>query len=102
MAGQGFRLVARHGLALRFAGAPAAAKRAFGESQAPGRPPASLAGLVSDVEGLEGTPPLKPQAVAGPRTVTPSCSGAQDLHDTAGGYLPAQLASPARRTTTTR
>ena len=95
MAAQGFRLIARHGLALRFAGAPAAAKRAFGESQAPGPPPASLSGLVSDVEGLDGTPPLKPQAVAGPRTVTPSCSGAQDLHDTAGGYLPAQLASPA-------
>ena len=36
-----------------------------------------------------------PRPVAGPRTVTPSCSGAQDLHDTAGGYLPAQLASPA-------
>ena len=95
MAAQGFRLIARHGLALRFAGAPAAAKRAFGESQAVGQSPASLTGLVSDVEGLEGTPPLKPQAVAGPRTVTPSCSGAQDLHDTAGGYLPAQLASPA-------
>ena len=95
MAGQGFRLIARHGLALRFAGAPAAAKRAFGESQAPGQPPASLAGLVSDIEGLEGTPSLKPRAVAGPRTVTPSCSGAQDLHETAGGYLPAQLASPA-------
>ena len=95
MAAQGFRLIARHGLALRFAGAPAAAERAFGKSQALAQPPASLAGLVADVEGLEGTPPLKPQAVAGPRTVTPSCSGAQDLHDTAGGYLPAQLASPA-------
>ena len=94
MAVQGFRMVGRHGLALRFAGAPAAASRTFG-ARAQAAPPASLAGLVADVEGLAGTPPLKPQASPGPRTVTPSCPGPGNLQAAHGGYLPAQLASPA-------
>lgn len=90
MAARGFRFVSRHGLAMRFAGAPAKTARAFGTAKAAPNP---IAGLVADVEGLGDTPPLRPQAVSAPHAVTPSCTGANELHAADGGYLPAELGS---------
>jgi len=105
MRAQGLRYESRHGLDLSFSGpassvgaafsAPLVAARAAGGGPARRpltvpRPPAGIATLVQDVEGLDTRAPLRPLAAGAPAPAAAPCRPAAET----GGYLPSDLGSP--------
>ena len=104
MAARGLVYHSHKGLTLTFSGSPAAVAHAFDVSLVAGerpdgtgfrrplsqpRPPASIAGLVQDVGGLNTEAVPQPLLSPGAGVATPGCSGPAET----GGYLPAQLGS---------
>jgi len=108
MRAAGFRTLGSSGLTVRFAGTAAAAERVFGVSllrvampqggerrmpSGPLRLLPGLAGLVTDVEGLDATQAPRPLAARPSASlVFPSCIGPTLLKSRSGGFLPSDLA----------